>query len=50
MSNRAGRNDKALTVLIVWTLAIGGFVAALAAIPAARGGQCDQAGGVITGT
>ncbi len=50
MSNRAGRNGKALSLLIVWTLALGGLFAAVVALsPAAQAGVCDQVGGVITG-
>src|SRR3990170_60142 len=50
MSNRAERNGKALTLLIVWTVALGGlFVALVALSDTARAGPCDQVGGVITG-
>src|SRR5881398_3962668 len=50
MSSRAGRNARALTLLIVWSVALGGLFAALLALtPAARAGTCDQVGGVITG-
>ena len=43
MSNRAGRNGKALSLLIVWSIALGGIFAALVALaPAARAGPCDQ--------
>src|SRR5437867_13397198 len=42
MSNRAGRNGKALSLLIVWSIAFGGIFAAIAAIsPEARGASCD---------
>jgi len=44
------RNAKALSLLIVWTLALGGLFAAVVAMtPSARAGTCDQVGGVITG-
>ncbi|MGQ0797193.1 MAG: CARDB domain-containing protein, partial [Methanobacteriota archaeon] len=50
MSNRATRNGKALSFLVVWTLAFGAMVAALLAFaPAVRAAPCDQVGGVITG-
>jgi ribosomal protein L40E len=43
MSNRAGRNGKALSLLIVWSIALGGIFAALVVLsPAARAGPCDQ--------
>ncbi len=43
MSNRAGRNGKALSLLIVWSIAMGGIFAALVVLsPAARAGPCDQ--------
>jgi ribosomal protein L40E len=43
MSNRAGRNGKALSLLIVWSIALGGIFAALMVLsPAARAGPCDQ--------
>ena len=49
MSNRAGRNAKALSLLIVWSIALGGIFAAIVALsPAARAGPCDQVG-VVTG-
>src|SRR2546422_11218424 len=49
MSNRAGRNGKALRLLIVWSLALVGIFAAIVALsPATRAGTCDQIG-VITG-
>jgi len=49
MFNRAGRNGKALSLLIVWMMSVGGLVGVLAAFaPAAQAGTCDQ-GGVITG-
>ena len=50
MSSRAEWNVRALTLLIVWSVALGGlFVTLLALTPAARAGTCDQVGGVITG-
>src|SRR5437899_11512410 len=50
MSSRAGRNARALTLRIVWSVALGGLFATLLALaPAARAGTCDQVGGVITG-
>src|SRR3989304_1874366 len=50
MSDRAGSNGKALTLLIVWTVALGGLFAALFAVSTtAQAGPCDQVGGVITG-
>ncbi|HYT17701.1 MAG TPA: CARDB domain-containing protein, partial [Thermoplasmata archaeon] len=50
MSSRSERNAKALTCLIVWSVALGGLFAAIVALsPAARAGTCDQVGGVITG-
>src|SRR6266705_3560877 len=50
MSNVAERNARALTLLIVWSVALGALFAALLALaPAARAGTCDQVGGVITG-
>ena len=50
LSNRATRSGKALSLLIVWTLALGGlFVAVIALSPAAQAAACDQVGGVITG-
>ncbi len=50
MFNRAGRNGKALSLLIVWMMAVGGLIAVLGAVaPAAQAGTCDQVGGVITG-
>jgi hypothetical protein len=49
MSNRAERNARALSLLIVWSLALGGLFAAIVALsPAARAGTCDQVG-VVTG-
>src|SRR2546428_1590238 len=51
LSSRSERNAKALTCLIVWSVALGGLFAAVVALsPAARAGTCDQVGGVITGT
>src|SRR5438309_7917721 len=50
MSNATGRNARALSLLIVWSVALAGLFAALLALtPAARAGTCDQVGGVITG-
>src|SRR5881397_2442253 len=50
MSSGARRNARALTLLIVWSVALGGLFASLLALaPAARAGTCDQVGGVITG-
>src|SRR2546425_1280565 len=50
MSNATERHARALTFLIVWSVALGGLFAALLALtPGARAGNCDQVGGVITG-
>ena len=50
MSNRAGRNGRALSLLIVWSIALGGIFAAIVALsPATRAGSCDQIGINITG-
>jgi subtilase family serine protease/ribosomal protein L40E len=50
MSSRAATNGKALTLLIVWTVALGGLLTALFALSTpAQAGPCDQVGGVITG-
>src|SRR3989442_1369015 len=50
MSNATERHARALTFLIVWSVALGGLFAALLALtPGARAGTCDQVGGVITG-
>ncbi len=50
LSSRSERNAKALTCLIVWSVALGGLFAAIIAFsPAARAGTCDQVSGVITG-
>src|SRR3989454_33470 len=50
MSSPARRDARALTLLIVWSVALGALFAALLALaPAARAGTCDQVGGVITG-
>src|SRR6266571_2217903 len=50
LSSRSERNGKALTCLIIWSVALGGLFAAFVALsPAARAGTCDQVGGVITG-
>src|SRR5256884_504779 len=49
MSNRARRNGKALSLLIVWSIALGGIFAVTVSLsPAARAGPCDQVG-VISG-
>src|SRR5438477_12771522 len=49
MSNRAGRNGKAFSLLIVWSLALVGIFAAIVALsPATRAGGCDQCGVSIT--
>ena len=43
MSSGAGRNARALTLLVVWSVALGALFAALLALaPAARAGTCDQ--------
>src|SRR5438046_5345471 len=48
-SNRARRNGKALSLLIVWSIALGGIFAVIVSLsPAARAGPCDQVG-VISG-
>src|SRR5437870_13898535 len=50
MSSPARRDARALTLLIVWSVALGAlFAAVLALAPAARAGTCDQVGGVISG-
>jgi len=49
MSNRAGRNGAALSLLVISALVIGALFAFIANSPAARAGPCDQVGGVITG-
>src|SRR3989475_6447807 len=50
MSNATERPARALTLLIVWSVALGGLFATLLALtPTARAGTCDQVGGVITG-
>ena len=50
MPTRSGRDSKSLSLLIVWTLALGGVFAAIVAVsPSARAGTCDQVGGVISG-
>src|SRR5437879_9779426 len=50
LSSRSERNGKALTCLIIWSVALGGLFAAFAALsPAGRAGTCDQVGGVISG-
>ncbi|HKZ99056.1 MAG TPA: zinc ribbon domain-containing protein [Thermoplasmata archaeon] len=50
MSNRASRNNVALRVLIVWSLALAGlFATVLAPAPSVQAAVCDQVGGVITG-
>ncbi len=51
MYNRAERNGRALSLLIVWTLAVGGILAAAVALsPSSQAATCDQVGGVITGS
>src|SRR5437899_3620485 len=51
LCSRAERNGKALSFLIVLTLALGGvFATVVALMPVARAGTCDQVGGVITQT
>ncbi|TLZ74632.1 MAG: hypothetical protein E6K14_03050 [Methanobacteriota archaeon] len=50
MSDTAGRNGAALSLLIVVSLVLGGLFASILALsPAARAAACDQVGGVITG-
>ncbi len=51
MFNRATWNGKALSLLIVWTLALGGLAVLLvsAAPPASAASTCSQVGGVING-
>src|SRR2546428_4001749 len=50
LSSRSERNGKALTCLIIWSVALVGLFAAFVALsPAAQAGTCDQVGGVITG-
>ena len=50
LSSRSERNAKALTCLIVWSVALGGLFAAIVALsPAARAGTCDQVSVLITG-
>src|SRR2546427_13275307 len=50
MSRPAERNARALTLLIVWSVALAGLFATLLALtPAARAGTCDQVGVGITG-
>src|SRR5438132_14221675 len=50
LASRCVRNAKALTCLIVWSVALGGlFAAGVALSPAARAGPCDQVGGAIAG-
>ncbi len=51
MSERANWNGKALSLLIVWTLAVGGLVVVLstAAPPAKAASTCSQVSGVING-
>src|SRR6266540_1972525 len=50
LSDVAGRNGAALSLLIVVSLVLGGlFASVLAMSPAARAAACDQVGGVITG-
>src|SRR2546425_12726245 len=51
LSSRAERNGKALSFLIVLTLALGRVFATVVALSAvARAGTCDQVGGVIPQT
>src|SRR5438034_957981 len=50
LSSRSERNAKALTCLIVWSVALGGLFAAIVALsPAARAGTCDQVSVLMTG-
>ena len=50
LSDTAGRNGAALSLLIVVSLVLGGlFASVLALSPAVRAAACDQVGGVITG-
>src|SRR5213593_4158740 len=50
LSSRSERNAKALTCLIVWSVALGGLFAAIVALsPAARAGTCDQVSVLISG-
>src|SRR5712664_4742299 len=42
MSIRAARNGRALSLLIVWSIALGGIFALLALAPSARAGPSDQ--------
>src|SRR6266508_2297200 len=50
LSDVAGRNGAALSLLIVVSLVLGGlFASVLALSPAARAAACDHVGGVITG-
>src|SRR6266571_4701970 len=50
LSDVAGRNGAALSLLIVVSLVLGGlFASVLALSPGARAAACDQVGGVITG-
>src|SRR5436189_4670195 len=50
MQNRAGRDARAFSLLIVWTLVLGGLFAAIIALSSpSQAGTCDQVGGVITG-
>src|SRR5437016_13835859 len=50
MSSRAGRNARALTLLIVWSVALGGLFATLLALaPAARAGTDDLVDWATTG-
>src|SRR2546428_2193495 len=50
LSDTAGRNGAALSLLIVVSLVRGGLFASILALsPAARAAACDQVGGVITG-
>ncbi|MGI0149844.1 MAG: hypothetical protein ACREDF_09985, partial [Thermoplasmata archaeon] len=49
MSNRAGRNGTALSLLVVSALVMGGLFVFIASSPAARAALCDEVGGVISG-
>ena len=50
MFDRPRFRGKALSLSIVWTMVLGGLVAALGAFfPVGQAGVCDQVGGVITG-
>src|SRR2546428_13611323 len=50
LSSRSERNGKALTCLMIWSVALGGLFAAFVALsPAVLAGTWDQVGVVITG-